>query len=284
MPASMAPSNGPTTGIAAYPQFDPAFLPSGNMACAILGPKSRAGLIAYPVVPPSDKPIAHITAALRTVPSPATGPAPTFPEKIAPTTVTSTKVPIISLSRFAPKLGMAGDVEKHASFKFASSVTFQCGRKWSHTAIAPATAPKSCAAKKGKTFEKSPDTIAIPSVMAGFRWPIGAAAGGRREAARHHGKRPAAAMAVHPAPYALECRSETFATTPLPRRMRTRVPMNSPTNFAPILVSDLRPRHQVNCACFIKTAFVTWLNSTFFWALAVHLLVASGESSGLICY
>jgi len=29
----------------------------GNKACAILGPKSRAGLMAYPVVPPSESPI-----------------------------------------------------------------------------------------------------------------------------------------------------------------------------------------------------------------------------------
>src|ERR1700722_8924475 len=284
MPASIARTDRQTAGIAAYPQFDPAFLPSGSMACAILGPKSRAGLIAYPVVPPSDKPIAHITAALRTLPSPATEPVATFSEKIAPTTVTSTKVPIISLSRFAPILGMAGEVEKHASFKFASSVTFQCGRKWSNTAIAPVNAPRNCAAKKGKNFEKSPDTIAIPSVMAGFRWLSGLPQAVAVKLPAITANAQPAAMAIHPAPSALECRSETFATTPFPRRMRTRVPMNSPKNFAPILVSDLRPRHQVNCACFIETAFVAWLNSTFVRPLQFTCLWPPGVSSGLICY
>ena len=31
----------------------------GNIACIILGPKSLAGLIAYPVVPPKDKQLAQ---------------------------------------------------------------------------------------------------------------------------------------------------------------------------------------------------------------------------------
>src|ERR1700730_14108081 len=109
---------------------------------------------------------------------------------------------------------------------------------------------------------------------------IGAAASGRREAARHHGKRPARGDGRPSSAFRLECRSETFATTPLPRRMRTRVPMNSPKNFAPILVPDLRPRHQVNFACFIKTAFVAWLNSTFVRPLQFTCLGPPAKAAG----
>src|SRR5699024_12105036 len=48
------------TGIQAYPQSDVPFPGIGNKACMIRGPKSRAGLIAYPVAPPTDTPIATI--------------------------------------------------------------------------------------------------------------------------------------------------------------------------------------------------------------------------------
>ena len=50
--ASAAAMHGPTTGIHAYPHSDEPLPEMGKIACAILGARSRAGLIAYPVVPP----------------------------------------------------------------------------------------------------------------------------------------------------------------------------------------------------------------------------------------
>src|SRR5882762_6542466 len=58
----------------------------------------------------------------------ATGPAAGLFEKIAPTTKTSTKVPITSLNRFGMNRRMAGAVQKHARFREASGVSFQCGK------------------------------------------------------------------------------------------------------------------------------------------------------------
>ena len=45
------PIIGPTTGTQAYFQFESPLPFIGSIACAILGPKSLAGLIAYPVAP-----------------------------------------------------------------------------------------------------------------------------------------------------------------------------------------------------------------------------------------
>jgi hypothetical protein len=77
------------------------------------GPKSRAGLIAYPVVASGDRPIAHTSTPTRKGPSAAAGRAvATLLEKIAAAVSTSTNVPMNSLKRFAPRLGMASIVEK----------------------------------------------------------------------------------------------------------------------------------------------------------------------------
>src|SRR5690349_18941283 len=51
------PMVGPTIGIQAYPQSEVPFPGIGSSACAIRGPRSRAGLIAYPVGPPNERPI-----------------------------------------------------------------------------------------------------------------------------------------------------------------------------------------------------------------------------------
>ena len=59
---------GPTTGIQLYDQSPDPFLPIGRMECIMRGAKSRAGLIANPVGPPSPIPI--------TVTNKATGRAP----------------------------------------------------------------------------------------------------------------------------------------------------------------------------------------------------------------
>src|SRR5207249_3477049 len=82
------------------------------MACTMRGPRSRAGLIAYPVVAPRDRPMPQTRLPTRYGPRPAAGPdAETLFEKIAPTTKTSTKVPMTSLSKFATVLRIAGAVQ-----------------------------------------------------------------------------------------------------------------------------------------------------------------------------
>src|SRR6266436_1124947 len=87
----------------------------GRMACAMRGPRSRAGLIAYPVGPPRDIPMPQTRLPTRYGPSPAAGPAAeTRFEKIAPTTKTSTKVAMISLSKFVTVLRIAGAVQKRS--------------------------------------------------------------------------------------------------------------------------------------------------------------------------
>jgi PAS domain S-box-containing protein len=80
----------------------------GRTACAIRGPRSRAGLIAYPVVPPSERPITQTKQPTRYGPSPGAIPLERALEKIAPTTNTSTNVPMISLMRLANTLRIAG--------------------------------------------------------------------------------------------------------------------------------------------------------------------------------
>src|SRR5260370_40301597 len=106
------------------------------------GPRSRAGLIAYPVGPPRDRPMPQTKLPTRYGPSPAAGPVgETLLEKIAPTTKTSTKVAIISLSKLVAALRIAGAVQKHPSLGAASSVSFQCGKYSSQTSAAPTIAP-----------------------------------------------------------------------------------------------------------------------------------------------
>src|ERR1041385_2710602 len=68
------PTIGPTIGIHAYAQSLVPLLLIGKIACMIRGPKSRAGFMAYPVVPPSESPITQTKNA--------TGIAPTEPKPI----------------------------------------------------------------------------------------------------------------------------------------------------------------------------------------------------------
>src|SRR6266571_4135252 len=91
------------------------------------GPKSRAGLMAYPVVPPKLRPMPQTRLPTRYGPKPAAGPpAATAFEKMAPATSTRMKLPMISLSRLAAGWRIAGDVQKQASLRSASGVSFQC--------------------------------------------------------------------------------------------------------------------------------------------------------------
>ncbi len=50
---------GATIGTQAYPQSELDLLFIGKMLCMIRGPKSRAGLMAYPVGPPKLNPMAN---------------------------------------------------------------------------------------------------------------------------------------------------------------------------------------------------------------------------------
>src|SRR6266478_4014866 len=127
--ANAAPTSGPRIGTHAYRQPDSPFPAIGSRECASRGPRSRAGLIAYPVVPPSESPIPQTRLPTRYGPRPAAGPvAATLFEKIAPTTKTRTKVAMISLNRFEIEARIAGAVQKQASFRDASGVSFQCGK------------------------------------------------------------------------------------------------------------------------------------------------------------
>src|ERR1039458_543963 len=98
--ASAAPSSGPIIGIGAYAQSELPFPATGHSACATRGPKSRAGLMAYPVVPPSDNPIAHTSADTMYGPRPGVSPVgDSALEPIAATTTISSMVPITSQNR-----------------------------------------------------------------------------------------------------------------------------------------------------------------------------------------
>src|SRR6266852_3410770 len=142
MPASAAPINGPTTGIPAYSQSDFPLPEIGRTAWAIRGQRSRAGLMAYPVVPPSERPIAQTRHPTRYGPSPAAGPSfATAFAKIAPTMNTRTKVPMISLMRLAATLRIAGAVQKTASFNEASGVSFNAANNAAKLELRPQKRP-----------------------------------------------------------------------------------------------------------------------------------------------
>src|ERR1700692_3978189 len=119
---------GPRIGTQEYAQSDPPLPAIGSSACAKRGPKSRAGLIAYPVVAPGDSPMPKKGHPTRNGFKPATAPVVrTSLEVTDPTRMTSTKVAAISLKRLKPKERMAGAVQNTASFAVGSCVPFQCG-------------------------------------------------------------------------------------------------------------------------------------------------------------
>src|SRR5882724_11329779 len=121
--ARTAPTNGPRIGTHAYRQPDPPLPAIGRSAWAIRGPRSRAGLIAYPVDPPNESPIPQTNAPTRIGPRPAATPAgATRFENRAVATITRTKVPSTSLKKFQNGRYTAGAVAKHANFVSLSSV------------------------------------------------------------------------------------------------------------------------------------------------------------------
>src|ERR1035438_8593471 len=100
----------------------------GRIEWANRGAKSRAGLIAYPVLPPRERPIDQTSAPTRTGPNPGAHPPGAMRrENSAVETRIKTNVPRASLKKFHGHLRIAGDVQKQASFSSASSVTLQCG-------------------------------------------------------------------------------------------------------------------------------------------------------------
>src|SRR5258708_34799313 len=94
------------------------------------GPRSRAGLIAYPVGPPRERPMPQTRLPTRYGPSPAAGPAAETPfEKIAPTTNTSTKNAKILLSKFQKALRNARAVTKQPPLHASAGRAFPVGKK-----------------------------------------------------------------------------------------------------------------------------------------------------------
>src|SRR5699024_1002711 len=123
------PIIGPTTGIQAYPQSDVPFPGIGNKACMIRGPKSRAGLIAYPVAPPKDTPIATINKPTINGERPS---AKSFAPTINSKANNKANVPITALNKFCNGLRTLseepGAVANTPSFAALSFVSLQCGK------------------------------------------------------------------------------------------------------------------------------------------------------------
>src|ERR1035437_860139 len=150
---------------------------------------------------------------------------------MADTTRIRTNAPSPSVTRLELRLSIAGDVPKQANFVSGSGVTSQCGRKFSQTNTAPAIAPNNCARAKGASFEKSPVLMATPKVTAGLRCASGLPQAMAVNTPVITAKAHPAVIASHPPPSALLRLSNMLATAPLPIRMRTIVPMNSPKNL-----------------------------------------------------
>src|SRR5216110_2128833 len=87
--ASPAPMSGPIIGTSAYPQSELPLSLIGKTACATRGPKSRAGLIAYPVGPPRLRPMTQTRTPQNHGLNPGArppGPSSLLP-KLKPTTI-----------------------------------------------------------------------------------------------------------------------------------------------------------------------------------------------------
>src|SRR3954465_1374819 len=127
--ARAAPINGPLIGIGAYRQSELPLAGIGRTACAMRGARSRAGLMAYPVGPPRLNPITQTSTPQNHGLKPGArpvGPSDLLP-KLKPTTIKHT-VAIISQSKFAGKLRIAGALQNTASLAPVSGVSLQCGR------------------------------------------------------------------------------------------------------------------------------------------------------------
>src|SRR3954453_17092811 len=223
-PPTTPPMSGPTTGIHAYPQSDGPLPAIGRIACMMRGPRSRAGLIAYPVGPPSDRPMPSTSRP--TISGPSAVSAVALLAKNARIPNTSTKVPMISVIMFDTGLRIAGPVEKQASFSPGSSVSLQWSRYASQTKVAPMNAPTNSPARySGTSLQSMVPAIANPTVTAGLRWaPLNwPTANAAVMTAMPHPQ----VMTIQPLFSPLELASRTQATTPLPSRIRMAVPITS---------------------------------------------------------
>src|ERR687897_98960 len=139
---------------------------------------------------------------------------------------TSTNVPITSVMKLLTGLRMAGAVLKQASFRPGSSVSLQWSRYASHTSVAPMNAPTNSPAQYSGTSPQSmlPAT-ASPSVTAGLRCaPLNwLTANTATMTAMPHPN----VMTIQPEFCPLDRFSSTHATTPLPSKIRSAVPITS---------------------------------------------------------
>src|SRR5699024_2984767 len=123
------PIIGPMTGIQAYPQSDVPFPGIGNKACMIRGPKSRAGLIAYPVAPPKDTLIATINKPTINGERPS---AKSFRPTINSKASNRADVPFTTLNKSSDGLRTVseepGAVAHARSFAALSVVSLRCGK------------------------------------------------------------------------------------------------------------------------------------------------------------
>ena len=127
---------------------------------------------------------------------------------------------------FDTGLRIAGAVLKQASFRPGSSVSRQWSRYASHTSVAPMNAPTNSPAKYSGTSPHSVlPSIANPNVTAGFRcaplnWPT---ANTPTMTAMPQPN----VMTIQPEFWPFDRFSSTHATTPLPSRIRSAVPITS---------------------------------------------------------
>ena len=129
---------GPATGIHAYDQSLSRLPDIGSTKWAMRGPKSRAGLMAYPVGPPNPIPMPAT--------SNATGNASNAPSELvgadaANAPKASTNVPMSSVKKLENEWRMAGEVLNTPSLRSGSSVASKCKRKAAHVPTAPQNAP-----------------------------------------------------------------------------------------------------------------------------------------------
>src|SRR4030081_1706111 len=201
----------------------------GSTACAMRGPRSRAGLIAYPVGPPSESPMAITITPTSKGPNPfaRSEPGTKLPgERTARSASTSANPPMNSDRRLAPGCRIAVVVENTASLLTGSGVAFQCGRYASQTMTPPRNPPAICAAMYMGTLAQSKapmDASAI--VTAGFRCaPLMLLT---QYTAIVTPRAQPAVMTIQQELWPFVRWSTTLATTPSPSTIRMAVPNSS---------------------------------------------------------
>ena len=142
MTAIEAPITGPATGIHEYDHSLCPFVLMGKIKWDNRGPRSRAGLIAYPVGPPRDSPMpntSNATGNAFNVPSASEG------GDMARAPNIKTKVATISVMRLYLSFRMAGVLQNTARTNSLSSVASKCSLYINQTRQLPTMAPDICA-------------------------------------------------------------------------------------------------------------------------------------------